>query len=207
MTAANCPIGPWGSPRSSVSGHVLPRYGLVALVCLGLCLIAGASRSEGQPQPEVTTTATTEHAGGPARSAENTKPLTRARLRAAKVVHPGDQDKGDPDPVEQKWGVRVLGLRLTAGGYMMDFRYCVKNPEKAKPLFEKKAHAVLIQQETGAKFAVPSPPKLGRLRNTDIPVKNRVYAALFANPGQYVKRGDKVTIDVGDFHVEDLIVK
>ncbi|RMG84918.1 MAG: hypothetical protein D6708_16425, partial [Candidatus Dadabacteria bacterium] len=39
-----------------------------------------------------------------------------------------------PDPVREKWGIEVVGVMLSAGGYMLDFRYRVVDPEKAKPL-------------------------------------------------------------------------
>jgi len=110
--------------------------------------------------------------------------------------------------LEEKWGVRVLSIRQTAGGYMLDFRYRVVDPEKALRLVSRKDKPYLIDQATGSKFMVPSPPKIGPLRQTSVkPLANRNYFILFANPGKYVKPGNKVTIVIGDFRVENLVVE
>ncbi|MFZ5998472.1 MAG: hypothetical protein ACOYW7_13460 [Nitrospirota bacterium] len=113
----------------------------------------------------------------------------------------------DVSILEEKWGVKVLGLRQSANGYMLDFRYRVLDPEKAAPLFDRKVKPLLIDQATGAKFAVPEPPKVGALRNTRKPVANKNYFVIFANPAQYVKKGNKVTVVIGDFRVENLVVE
>lgn len=110
-------------------------------------------------------------------------------------------------PLEEKWGIKVLGLRQSANGYMLDFRYRVLDPEKAAPLFDRKVKPLLIDQATGAKFAVPEPPKVGALRNTRKPVANKNYFVIFANPANYVKKGNKVTVVIGDFRAENLVVE
>jgi hypothetical protein len=38
-------------------------------------------------------------------------------------------------------------------------------------------------------------------------VEQRTYFALFANPGRQIEAGDKVTVVIGDFRAEDLIVE
>jgi hypothetical protein len=108
---------------------------------------------------------------------------------------------------EKKWGITILGIRLTANGYLLDFRYRVNDPDKASPLFSRQLKPFLVDQATGAKFFVPNPPKVGSLRATRKPEANRNYFILFANPAGYVKKGNKVKVIVGDFKAEDLIVK
>jgi len=115
-----------------------------------------------------------------------------------------------PQELEEKWGVRVLGIRQSAGGYMLDFRYRIVDPEKAQPLMDRQFKPYLIHQESGAKFMVPSPPKVGPLRQTvrsGKPEAHRNYFILFTNPAKYVKPGNKVTVVIGDFRAEDLIVQ
>ncbi|MFA5352827.1 MAG: hypothetical protein WC291_01225 [Thermodesulfovibrionales bacterium] len=90
---------------------------------------------------------------------------------------------------------------------MLDFRYRVIDPVKAAPLFNRKERTYLLDQATGAKFLVPSAPKVGALRTTRPPQADRNYFALFANPGGFVKKGNKVTVVIGDFKAEDLIVQ
>lgn len=111
-------------------------------------------------------------------------------------------------PFERQWGVQILGVRQTAKGYMLNFRFRVLDAEKAQGLFNRKDKPYLIDQASGARFIVPSPPKVGPLRSSGIkPRPNRNYFMFFANPGMYVKRGNKVTIVVGKFKAENLTVE
>jgi len=109
--------------------------------------------------------------------------------------------------MEERWGIQISGIRLTSGGFMLDFRYRVIDAEKAAPLFDRATKPHLIHQETGAKFMVPNPPKTGPLRTSNEPQQGRVYWMFFGNPGRYVKPGDKVTVVIGDFRAENLIVE
>ena len=111
------------------------------------------------------------------------------------------------ESVEEKWGVQILGIRLTAAGFMLDFRYRVIDAEKASPLFDRKTKPYLIDQKTGAKFIVPNPPKIGPLRTSNKPEQGRVYWMFFANPGRYVKPGNEVTVVIGDFKLENITVE
>ena len=109
--------------------------------------------------------------------------------------------------LKQRWGVEIVGIWLSANGYMLDFRYHVADSEKASPLFTWKVKPYLVDQASGAKFLVPNPPKVGSLRSTRRPESNRNYFMLFANPGQFIKKGSKVTIVMGDFKAENLVVE
>lgn len=109
--------------------------------------------------------------------------------------------------MEEKWGVQVVATRLTADGYMIDFRYRVVGPAKAAFLSDRKIEPYLIDGASGARLVVPNTAKLGRLRQ--IPHArdgNRTYFMFFANPGRLVKPGAKVTLVIGDLR-EDLVVE
>jgi protein SCO1/2 len=108
--------------------------------------------------------------------------------------------------VEQRWGIRILGVRLTAGGYMLDFRYHVVDPEKAAPIFIRGIKPYLDDEASGSRFIVPAPPKTGPLRTSNPPQKGRNYFMFFANPARFVKPGRLVTVTVGDFRVEHVRV-
>jgi hypothetical protein len=95
------------------------------------------------------------------------------------------------ESMEEKWGVQIVGIRISAAGFMLDFRYRVIDAEKAAPLFDRATKPYLIHQESGAKFTVPNPPKTGPLRTSDIPQQGRIYWMFFGNPGRYVKLGAK----------------
>ena len=109
--------------------------------------------------------------------------------------------------LEKDWGVRVESIHLSAAGYMIDFRYHVLDAKKAKPLFDPLTKPYLIDQNSGAVFAVPVPPKVGQLRNVKNVKEGKTYFVFFANPGNYVKAGNRVTVVIGDFRAENLVVQ
>ena len=107
---------------------------------------------------------------------------------------------------EEKWGVKVLSIRLTAAGKMLDYRFRVADPEKAVALMQRGDKAYLIDQATGKTMPVPR-TKIGPLRQTGSkPKLGAVYPIVFMNLGGVVKPGSKVTVVLGDFRVENLIV-
>jgi len=108
---------------------------------------------------------------------------------------------------EEKWGIKIVGIRLTANNYMLDFRYRVIDPEKAHMFTQKQIKPYLIDQATGNKLAVTT-TRLGPMRQTAVkPVSGRNYAILFGNTNKVVKAGSKVTVVIGDFKVENLVVE
>ncbi len=109
---------------------------------------------------------------------------------------------------ERQWGIRIEGVRLSAGGRMIDFRYRVVDPRKAQPLLEREAAAFLIDRATGARLAVPSAPKVGALRPTSRQaLAGRTYFILFSTTRMRVRRGSRVDVVVGAFRAENLIVE
>ena len=75
--------------------------------------------------------------------------------------------------LEETWGVKVLGVRLTAAGHMLDFRYRICEPDKATALFDRLTKPYLVDEASGTKLAVPNPPKVGPLRARSKPEANR----------------------------------
>jgi len=108
--------------------------------------------------------------------------------------------------LESQWGVHVEGVRLTAGGHLVDFRYRVLDPNKAEGLMRRGDKAYLIDQASGVKLPVPV-TKVGQLRGTGtMPAADRVYAVMFKSGGGIVKQGSLVTVVLGDFRAENLTV-
>jgi len=110
---------------------------------------------------------------------------------------------------EVKLGIRMEGLRLSAAGYILDFRYRVVDPEKAATLLDRKIRPYLLDEASGAQLGVPDTAKLGQLRTTG---RNKVtadqdYFILFANPGRFVQAGSKMTLVMGDLRIENLVVE
>jgi hypothetical protein len=109
--------------------------------------------------------------------------------------------------IEKKWGIRPVAVLLSAGGYMLDFRYHVSDAEKAAPLFSRQIKPYIIEQSSGAKFFVPETAKVGALRQTRKPYPDKNYFIIFGNPAKYVKKGNKVTVVIGDLKIENLAVE
>jgi hypothetical protein len=112
--------------------------------------------------------------------------------------------------IEEQWGVQVESIRISAAGNLLDFRYRILDSDKALPLVERKNKPYLIDQESGKTLGVPNGAKVGPLRQTvryGKPKEDRIYFVLFGNPGGFVKSGDKVSVVIGDFKVENLVVE
>lgn len=111
------------------------------------------------------------------------------------------------DALTERWGVEVVSLRRTAAGNMLDFRYRVLDATKAAPIFTNCSNPVLVDESTGAVMGVPSPPKTGPLRSLRPPMAGKTYAMFFANPEKFIQAGSKVTIVIGDFRVQGVVVE
>jgi len=110
--------------------------------------------------------------------------------------------------VEEAWGIQALHVRLTANGTMIDFRYRVLDPDKAGPLFRREVKPYIVDEATGAKFAVPDLPKVGAVRSTTRnPVAGQEHYILFMNPNRFMKAGSKVTVVIGDYKKAHLVVE
>ncbi len=144
---------------------------------------------------------TVSHAEANQSQGEN-KALKKADTKQQPSMHPRSKSL-----MKRQWGVEVLFVRQTAAGYMLEFRYKVLDPEKAKSLFERQIKPVLFHARTGAELVVPTPAKTGALRNSNPPLVNHTYWMFFANPGKLVKVGDKISIKIGDFIAKDLVVQ
>jgi hypothetical protein len=111
--------------------------------------------------------------------------------------------------LRDEWGVEILGLRLGSANYMMDFRFRVHDVDKALSLFDHRIKPYVISDRTNIKLPVPMAAKIGAFRPTNRgknikPDKN--YYMIFGNPDKHVKAGETVTIVIGDFRVDNLIV-
>jgi uncharacterized Zn-binding protein involved in type VI secretion len=135
---------------------------------------------------------------------------TRTEVAATPTARSGDvhsMHAVDASAIAARWGVRVEGIRLAAAGYMLDFRYRVVDARKAKPLFDRRTKPVLLDEATGARMTVPTPPTTGALRNSNDPKAGRTYFMFFANPARFVQSGNTVTITIGAFSVDGLRVE
>lgn len=107
---------------------------------------------------------------------------------------------------EKAFGITLVSLRPTAAGQMLDLRFKVIDPEKARPVLDKGNKAYLMDAASGKVLPVPV-TKAGSMRQTTLkPEAGRVYFMLFSNPGRLVKEGSRVSLVVGDFRKEGIVV-
>lgn len=111
--------------------------------------------------------------------------------------------------IAEKWGVELISLRLTAAGYMIDFRFRVLDEKKANSFFDQRIKPLLVVEKSNAKLPVPMAAKVGTFRPTNRGKSirpNKIYYMVFGNPDAHVKSGEKVTMVIGDFKAEHLTV-
>jgi hypothetical protein len=107
----------------------------------------------------------------------------------------------------KKWGIEITGIRMTARGHMVDFRYRVVDVDKASFLFKRNVKPYLMDQESGKVLAVPRTAKVGPLQSSsNAPQQGKIYWLFFGNPG-IVKTGSSVTVVIGEFKADNLIVQ
>ncbi len=104
------------------------------------------------------------------------------------------------------WGVDSLSLKSVESGEMIRFSYRVLDAGKAAPLNDKKSDPALIDPRAGASLVVPSLEQVGQLRQSAAPEEGKSYWIAFSNKGRLVKRGDRVTVMIGTFRADGLIV-
>lgn len=109
--------------------------------------------------------------------------------------------------LKDEWGVEIVGARLSAAGYMIDFRYKVVDPDKAKPLFKLQTKPAAIYDKTGDRLHVPSSAKIGSLRQRASTIeKDKTFFIFFGNPARTIKSGETISVIIGDFKAEHIQV-
>ena len=138
-----------------------------------------------------------------------------AKPKGSPSDHPAEPAKKQAAPtpiaeVPDRWGIEIVSLRLTAAESMIDFRYRILDPDKAVFLVDRTIKAYLLDQETGKAVGVPNTAKIGPLRQTTKfgkPPADKIFFMLFSNPGRFIRPGAKVTLEIGEFRVEDLVLE
>lgn len=169
---------------------VLPWKSVLPATLLALTMILAGGCATVPPSPTV-------EAGGQVEPAGEVEPESEIEAGGALARTP-----------EQKTGIRIIDVRQASAGYMLDFRYVVEEPIRAKVMFDRATIPYLVHEASGARFLVPNPGKVGPLRATTMePAEGKQYYIFFANPGRYVKPGDLVTVVMGKRRFEHLVVR
>jgi hypothetical protein len=108
---------------------------------------------------------------------------------------------------QRNWGVDIVGVRRVASGMMLRFDYRVVDPDRASALTDKKARPYLVDERTRTALAVPAMENIGELRQVAPLEAGRTYYVLFGNPGGLVRKGGRVSLTVGNFKADGLVVE
>jgi hypothetical protein len=105
------------------------------------------------------------------------------------------------------WGVDKLRASYTNSGNLIKFTYRVLQPKLAAPLGDHASTPEMIGIRSNAVLHVPTMEKIGELRQKSAAESNRDYWMVFSNKGNLVKPGDEVSVVIGKFHADGLIVE
>ena len=105
------------------------------------------------------------------------------------------------------WGVDSFVVKTVESGQMIRFSYRIINAQKAAALNDKKATPYLIDESANVKLVVPTMEKVGQLRQSGTPETGKSYWMVFSNKGGFVKRGDRVSVQIGKFSVDGLVIE
>jgi len=100
--------------------------------------------------------------------------------------------------LEERYGLRVMLIGVTAGGGLVDLRFKVVDAEKVRPLFKDHANMpVLLPVGSKVRLGLP-----GR-HSTDY-VSGKVYYMLYGNANGIVQPGKPVSVAFGDLVLEPI---
>jgi hypothetical protein len=181
-----------------VRSSAKPRLFLGSLICSVWAVSAPVSATE---PPAVEPTTATQPAVPPA------KPQTPAKKPAVTSKYRPDRFAGRAGEYYRLiWGVDSLAVKWTESGEIIRFTYRALDPDKAKALNDKKSEPSLIDPRAGVSLVVPSLEQVGQLRQSADPEEGKSYWMAFSNKGRLVKRGDRVSVVIGQFRADGLVV-
>jgi len=131
-----------------------------------------------------------------ARPMASTTPMTAAAPQAAvappQAVKPV-QPLPEPSALETQYGIQIAHVGLTAAGGLVDVRFKVLDPAKARALLGNAAHAPML-------IAGDNPPLMPphhALKGARF-AKGQVFYILYPNARNAIKPGVEVTVAMGD---------
>jgi len=106
-----------------------------------------------------------------------------------------------------KWGVDELSVKLTESGQLVRFSYRVLDPKKAAQLQDRSAAPSMLDGRVHVALQVPTMEKVGPLRQAMGAEAGKAYWVAFSNKGFPVRQGDAVSVTIGTFRADGLIVQ
>ena len=134
-------------------------------------------------------------------------PFAKADSGAPTIYEPSHFPKRERSYYQLVWGVDSLRVKAVESGELIKFTYRILDADKAKTLNDKSLEPAMYVPSLHAKLVVPSLEKVGQLRQASTPEPGRFYWMAFSNPGGVVKKGDRVSVVIGQFHIDRLVVE
>jgi hypothetical protein len=121
-------------------------------------------------------------------------------------------DNAEPKTIdlEKDWGVQPVMLRVSAGGYMIEFRYKILDTEKAQIFTSKseKDFPFLLSMKSRVRLGVPFGTTVGYLKsNRKFLKQGKNYITMFSNINRHMLPGDQVKIQISDQVSEVLTIE
>jgi hypothetical protein len=103
----------------------------------------------------------------------------------------------------QRSGVRVVRVAATGGGGLLDLRFQVVDPDRAAAVHDADTPPAVVDERTGGAITalLMGHAHTGRLK------AGVTYYLVFENPGNFVRRGDRVSVVLGDARLEHVRVQ
>lgn len=104
-----------------------------------------------------------------------------------------------PATLEARHGLRVTRVAVSGGGGLVDLRFTIVDPAKARPLLEGAGHDLrLVVEPDGATLTAPHH---GAMRNVRL-AKDAACFVLFPNARGAVRPGRRVAVAFGDVRLQ-----
>lgn len=109
----------------------------------------------------------------------------------------------DADGLAQRSGVRVSLVAVTGAGGLVDLRYQVLDPNAASAVHDPANPPAVVDERTGlvVQNLLMNHAHSGAYR------AGATYYLVFENPGNWVRRGAKVTVLLGNARLEHVTVR
>jgi hypothetical protein len=108
-----------------------------------------------------------------------------------------------PAVLAERSGIRVVRVAATGGGGLLDLRYVVVNPDAAAAVHDPKTPPALVDERSGL---VIGQLLMGHLHR-GTPRAGLTNYLIFLNPGDAVRRGDRVSVVLGPARLEHVRVR
>ena len=186
---------------------------LVTVFAYGVCssrIIAQSLQNASgpaSPTPQVPSTSPTQANPAPPPAGGQSAPAKAPAKAAASVRYVPALSRRAQMYYEGIWGIDELKVKYTESGEMIRFSWRVLDPSKAAPLNDKKLEPSLTDPQARVKLVVPQMEKVGQLRQSSSAIAGKQYWMAFSNSGRRVRPGDRVSVDIGQFHAINLVVE